>query len=238
MVQVKFFLNDVFDCNDFSCDKRGRIAIKRSLRNYRFRRYRRILLFLPRTKLCIPIIRAAKTSFCHGGIDREEFFKHLYINCIMNLAYIIRKNRIKIALGAILLFGLILRLWKLGVGAMWVDETISALVGRTILETGVPVFSSGWFYGRALVFHYLMALFLVFFNNDFGARLVSVVFGLGTVGLAYFVGREFDRKDKWLGIVSALFTAVLFLEVYYSRQARFYQMFQFLFFLTLFFLCD
>ena len=154
----------------------------------------------------------------------------------MNLAYIIRKNRIKIALGAILLFGLILRLWKLGVGAMWVDETISALVGRTILETGVPVFSSGWFYGRALVFHYLMALFLVFFNNDFGARLVSVVFGLGTVGLAYFVGREFDRKDKWLGIVSALFTAVLFLEVYYSRQARFYQMFQFMFFLTLFLL--
>lgn len=133
----------------------------------------------------------------------------------------------------ILIFGLILRIWQLGTPNFWVDESISSLISQKIVESGIPLFDSGVFYSRAILFHYLEAFFLIFSQTDFAARLVSVVFGLATIVLAFYVGKEYD---KTAGLVAALFTAIFLFEIVYSRQARFYQMFQFLFFLTLFFL--
>jgi len=102
-----------------------------------------------------------------------------------------------------------------------------------ILQKGLPIFDSGIFYGRAFVFHYLQAFFLLFDQTEFLARFVSVIFGLFTIVLAYFIGKEYSKSG---GIISALFMSVFYLEVFFSRQARFYQMFQFLFFLSIYFL--
>jgi len=122
----------------------------------------------------------------------------------------------------------------LGAPAMWVDESISAIASKNILEKGVPIFDSGFFYGRALVYHYSEALSLFAFGlNDFAARLPSVIFGVLTVLLAFFVGREYSKKA---GLIAALFTATFFLEVFFSMQGRFYQLFQLAFFASLFFL--
>lgn len=141
------------------------------------------------------------------------------------------KYRTHLILLAIVLFALILRVWALGQPDMWIDETISSLASLNLLEKGVPVFDSGIVYSRALMFHYFQTIFLLFGINDFSARFVSVIFGLCTVILAYLIGKEFNRPA---GLIAALFTAVIYLEVVYSRQARFYQMFQFLLFLTIF----
>ncbi len=148
----------------------------------------------------------------------------------------------------IVILGVILRLWALN-GGMWIDESISAVAASEILEKGIPKFDSGLLYDRAIVFHYLMAFFLWIFGGDFGARFVSVLFGISTIVLMFFIGRGFGHrkgekegennstnKGNIIGLVAALFTAVLALEVVFSRQARFYQMFQFLFFLTTFIL--
>ncbi|PIN95372.1 hypothetical protein COU56_01825 [Candidatus Pacearchaeota archaeon CG10_big_fil_rev_8_21_14_0_10_31_9] len=132
----------------------------------------------------------------------------------------------------ILLFALFLRVYALGQPGMWVDETISGIASREILEKGVPVFDSGASYIRAYVFHYLQSFFMFFMNNDFGARIASVLFGMLTIVLGYFIGKEYSSRSG--GIIVALFLAVFYLEVFYSRQARFYQMFQFMFFLTLY----
>ena len=148
----------------------------------------------------------------------------------------ILKNKVFIILGFIVLFAFILRVYQLGDSSMWIDETISSLASREILEKGFPMFDSGLFYKRALFFHYLMSVAIFFINNDFGARLISVLFGTASVILSFILAREFGNKNNVAGLTAALFTAVLFLEIAYSRQARFYQMFQFLFFLTLFFL--
>ncbi len=156
----------------------------------------------------------------------------------------ISKRTAYIILGVIVLFGLILRVYALGSSPMWVDEMISSLAAKNILEKGVPVFDSGTLYDRAYFFHYLTALTIAIFGGDFGARFVSVIFGLATVVLVFFIGSEFSWKNEFggkeknyaAGLVAALFTAVMFIEVVYSRQARFYHMFQFLFFLTLLFL--
>ena len=133
----------------------------------------------------------------------------------------------------ILLFGFILRIYGLGATPLWVDESISSLAAEKITQKGVPLFDSGIFYDRAIIFHYLLSPFVSIFHNDFGVRLISVLFGLGTILLSFFIGNSYNKQT---GVIAALFTAVLFLEVAYSRQARFYQMFQLLFFLTIFLL--
>ncbi|MBS3072217.1 glycosyltransferase family 39 protein [Candidatus Pacearchaeota archaeon] len=136
-----------------------------------------------------------------------------------------------IILVIILLFALFLRIYALGSPGMWIDESISGIASREILEKGIPVFDSGSLYSRAYVFHYLQASFMFLIDNDFGARLASVIFGLLIIVLGYFIGKEYSKSG---GLIAALFLAVFYLEVFYSRQARFYQMFQFMFFLTLY----
>lgn len=146
----------------------------------------------------------------------------------------IKNNYLVIGLSLILVYAFVLRVYALGSSPLWFDETISSLVASKIASSGFSVLDSGLFYSRALLFHYLQGILIFLFGqSDFIVRFVSVLFGLGTVVLAFFIGKEFNKPA---GIISALLTAFLFLEVFYSRQARFYQLFQFLFFLTLFFL--
>jgi len=138
-----------------------------------------------------------------------------------------------IILAVILLFDLFLRVYNLSKPHLWIDEATSSMAAKMIVEKGVPVFDSGLLYSRAYFFHYTQAFFLLFSNSDFAARFPSVIFGLLTVVLAYFIGKEYSKSG---GIIAALFTAVFYLEVFYSRQARFYQLFQLLFFASLYFL--
>lgn len=137
-----------------------------------------------------------------------------------------------IGLIVILVFALFLRVYSLGNAPLWIDEASSANAARMIVETGKPVMDSGLNYGYR-VFHYLMSFFLLFGISDFNVRLVSVVFGLLTIVLGYFIGKEYSKES---GLLTALFLAVFYLEVFYSRQARMYQMFQFMFFLSLYLL--
>jgi uncharacterized membrane protein len=137
-------------------------------------------------------------------------------------------------LAFILLFALFIRLYALGSAPFWIDESISALASKNIIAKGIPVLDSGFYYSGAPLFHYSQALFMLLFGvNELAARLVSVVFGLLTIVLAYFIGKEYSKSG---GIISALFFAVFYLEVFFSRQARFYQLFQLVFFLSLYLL--
>jgi len=134
----------------------------------------------------------------------------------------------------ILIIGFYLRIGFLGVPPFWVDESISSVASLNILEKGLPLLDSGLLYDSALIFHYSQAISMLIFGvNDFAARFPSVVFGLLTIVLAFFVGREYSKKA---GLVAALFVSIFFLEVFFSKQARFYQLFQLAFFASLFFL--
>ena len=148
------------------------------------------------------------------------------------------KRRVKISkeiiiLSLIILFALFLRIYALENAPFWSDEAISSNAALKILENGSPRFDSGELYTRAYAFHYVQAFFLLFGKNDFLARFPSVIFGLLTIILGYFIGKEYSKKG---GIIAALFLTVFFLEVSFSRQARFYQLFQLLFFATIYFL--
>ena len=129
----------------------------------------------------------------------------------------------------LLLFGLFVRLYGLGNKSFWIDEAMSSLAAKKIHTKGLPILESGALYSRATVFHYLTSGFLLFGYNEFSARLISVMFGLATCVLIFFIASEYDKKAWWAAFIISLFLEIF---VVYSRQARFYQMEMFFFFLT------
>jgi len=142
-------------------------------------------------------------------------------------------NREYFLLGIIMAFGALLRIYKLGAPPFWIDESTSAIASANIISKGLPIFDSGLLYSRAYLFHYLQAFFLLFGQTEFLARFSSVIFGLLVIFLAYKIGKEYSGSG---GIITALFMSIFYLEVFYSRQARFYQLFQLMFFLSLYLL--
>lgn len=144
-------------------------------------------------------------------------------------------NIAMILLGLILLFGFYIRIVHLDVPTFWVDESISSNAAAKILTTGTSTFDSGAYYSRAQFFHFSQSISMMIFGiNDFAARIPSIIFGLLTIVLAYLFGKEISGKKSG-GLMVATFCAVFFLEVFYSKQARFYQLFQLLFFATIYF---
>jgi hypothetical protein len=137
-----------------------------------------------------------------------------------------------ILLVAILCFAFFLRVYALGTPSLWVDESISTNVAKNILEKGIPISDSGS-NNSTYFLHYTMAFFMLFGQTEFFARFASILFGLATIVLAYFIGKEYSKSG---GIISALFFSVFYLEVFFSRQARYYQLFQLTFFLSIYLL--
>jgi 4-amino-4-deoxy-L-arabinose transferase-like glycosyltransferase len=137
----------------------------------------------------------------------------------------------------ILIFGFILRISYLEQPDFWIDEGISSMAGKNVFENLGNTLDSGKYYARAEFFHYFLAVsFLIFGVNDFAARFPSVLFGLIIIILAYLFGKEFTTKNKhFFGLTIALFFSIFIFEVFYSKQARFYQFFQLVFFLTIYF---
>ncbi len=144
-----------------------------------------------------------------------------------------KKTLLIVIFSLVLLFGGFLRVYKLGEKSFWIDEATSALAARKILESGKPELSSGHMYNRARFFHTVLAGFLAFGQNEFFARLISVVFGLLSCVLAFFVGRLYNKKAGWIAFVFSVFLEIF---IVYSRQARMYQFEMFFFFFTVYLL--
>jgi len=138
-----------------------------------------------------------------------------------------------ILLSLILVFAFFIRIYSLGVPPLWVDEATSAIVAKSILNNGLPILDSDWLYTSAYFLHYIFAFALLISNSEFAIRFVSVIFGLLTIVLAFFIGKEYSKSA---GLISALFFAIFYLEVFFSRQSRYYQLFQLTFFLSLYLL--
>jgi hypothetical protein len=76
-------------------------------------------------------------------------------------------------------------------GDPFVDEWATRLVARGIVEQGLPFLPSGSFYGHGILFSYVDALSLSLFGwTPEVAQLPSLLAGLVTIPLAYWVGRR------------------------------------------------
>ena len=149
----------------------------------------------------------------------------------------------------IILFTSVLFLTNLGNHYLWQDEAETALVGRTILEHGVPLGYDGKNYfsqsGEAdygenyvwkrhswLQFYTVAASFALLGTNTLAARLPFALLGIAAVLIVYFLTQEMFKSRPTSTIAAGLLaTSIPFMLL--SRQCRYFSLSAFFFLLAL-----
>lgn len=140
--------------------------------------------------------------------------------------------------------------YKLGDAGLWQDEAQTALVGKSVLETGLPhvkgdknnffqlknaIFKENllWRWHPWLQFYVSAASQKIFGKNTFGARALFVFFGFLCLPLIYLLAFEATGSRK-TALLSVLFLAVSLTFIIMSRQSRYYSPLMFFFTSTLY----
>src|SRR5262245_26159254 len=89
-------------------------------------------------------------------------------------------------------------------GVFQIDEFISMLAIKMILEKGQPIFPSGLYYDHGLLYSYAGALVARLAGGDMlAARWWSLIAGVLSVGLVYIVCWCLFNSHGW-GLIAAL----------------------------------
>lgn len=117
----------------------------------------------------------------------------------------------------------VLRLQGLDRLGLWIDEDLTALVARSIRDTGWPLLPSGEAYTRGALFSYLAAGSTALFGDHENAlRLPSVLCSLATITVASLYARSLAGPIAGLG--AALILACSPWDLHYARMARMYEL--------------
>jgi hypothetical protein len=127
----------------------------------------------------------------------------------------------------IIALGSLIQLSIIGDYYFWTDEVFSLNAGKMIIDKGVPLFDSGLFYGRSRIYHYLLAGSMYFFGIDeFGSRIINVLFNTLTALLIYYLLKGTTKKIGLLGAFLFMFSN---LTIVMTIETRFYSLFTFAF---------
>ncbi|MFH1508532.1 MAG: glycosyltransferase family 39 protein [Candidatus Omnitrophota bacterium] len=151
---------------------------------------------------------------------------------------IITGDRDIVPLFFILLISAGLRIYKLAVNSLWTDEAIFLLYRKgSLLEslkyTWIKLFQGELGPGNHgySIFSLLMSSLV---KDEFMLRLSSVIAGIISVVLIYYLGKElFGRRA---GLISAFILAISPFHIYYSQEFRMYTFISFFTILTVIFL--
>jgi 4-amino-4-deoxy-L-arabinose transferase-like glycosyltransferase len=128
-------------------------------------------------------------------------------------------------LALIMLLACALRVINLGGRSLWYDEAFAVLFSEKGLDamlsgTLTPVSGGASDIHPLLYYSTLNVWMIVFGESAFGVRLLSVVFGVATVGAIYGLARElFGEKTA---LAAALIMAIAPFHVQYSQETRMY----------------
>lgn len=136
---------------------------------------------------------------------------------------------------ALVIIGLILRLSYARSTNPYIDEYTTFWMAQRTLEYGLPFFPTGSLYSHGLLFTYLDALFISLFGfSELVARLPSVIIGVASIPLLYWVGKKII--SPWAGVIAAALLALDPQAIIWGGRARNYSLLLFLLLLaTLFF---
>ena len=117
----------------------------------------------------------------------------------------------------------------LGKWCITIDEFYFSQPVAFIIEKGIPELPGGEFYNRGILLQYLTVLPVIFFQKwEFAIRALPLLLGVLTIPLFYMICRLF------LPIFPAFLSSFMLLlsswHIEFSRFARFYSAFQFMFF--------
>jgi len=132
---------------------------------------------------------------------------------------------------AILLCGLLLRLYNLGKCSFWYDEASSFLLGPKYLLAGLRNSS---IIGPALsLFPFLVHFWKYLGKSEFILRLLPMVFGVFSIIGIYMVAKLlFNKKIAWL---SAFILSISPFHVYYSQELKYNTLIVFLSIFSIYF---
>ncbi|OQA22310.1 MAG: hypothetical protein BWY60_00280 [Actinobacteria bacterium ADurb.Bin346] len=131
-------------------------------------------------------------------------------------------------------FGFYLRIRNLGYLSFWGDDGHTFIGTISILKYGYPRLPSGNILWHGIFDYYLKALpVLIFGPGEFSFRIVSVLSGVGSIIVSYFIGKEL--ANKYAGFLSALIMCLSTWYVQFSREARYYSDYQFFYVLAFLF---
>lgn len=121
-----------------------------------------------------------------------------------------------------------LRLPNLGKLGFWGDELYTVISVEAILEHGYPLLPSGGIYLRYLPWLYIDALFAWLFGlSEFSLRLPFMLANLASIGMSYLLAKRLFGKT--IGLITVVLLVFSGWEIEFSRHARMYAAFQFLY---------
>ena len=142
---------------------------------------------------------------------------------------------------ATLLFGIVLwggflRFFHLGDQSYWIDEGFTLMQTRAIAEHGYPLLDSGFVEKKDVLLPALLAPLTSFFplENASAYRFFSALFGTLSILAVFFLGKAI--RGNTAGLLAALFLALSYGHVAWSRQVRGYELLVFCTILSLLFL--
>jgi uncharacterized membrane protein len=129
-------------------------------------------------------------------------------------------TKYSVALLAVVLLGLCLRVHDLTAQSLSHDEIFSVVLARTTLPQIVQGTANDvhppLYY---VTLHYWMNLFSA---SEFAVRFLSVVFGVAAIPIIYLLGRSLF--DEQVGFASALILAVSTFNIQYAQETRMYSL--------------
>jgi mannosyltransferase len=142
-----------------------------------------------------------------------------------------RITKYNAALFAIVLIGLLLRVYNLATQSIWWDEAFSVSISKLSLSqivqaTGTDVHPPLYYF----ILHYWIVLFG---TSEVAVRSLSVLFGVLAIPMVYVLGRHLF--DEEVGLVSAFILAISVFNIQYSQEARMYTMMLLLALLSMYF---
>ena len=159
------------------------------------------------------------------------------INMFTSLLQKIRSNlsRILVLTTIFILFviGGILRFHNLSYQSYWMDEGYTVNAVLSISEHGSTVLDSGQNYSCSF-YCYPTAYIVKFFGESPSSyRLISAIIGILFIVAIYMITKKvFGTK---VALLSSFFTTFSYWQIAWSRQARWYTLFELLFWLSIFF---
>ncbi|MDH4208533.1 MAG: glycosyltransferase family 39 protein, partial [Anaerolineae bacterium] len=138
-------------------------------------------------------------------------------------------------LSVLMAAGVWLRAVYLGTISLHVDEFISLLAIRGVLEHGYPLLPSGTLYEQGLLFSYAEAVVMRLFGFEAGVgRMLSLILSAATLAVTYYVGsRMLSRRVALLGAALLALSAE---AIAWGARIRMYALLQLLVVLTFWFL--
>lgn len=118
-----------------------------------------------------------------------------------------------------ILLGIILRVYGLSTHYYWYDEIITLEVAHGDLESII--------FGKRPPLYLALAHFWIgnIGYTEETARLLSIIFGVGSIALIYLVGKSLFNPT--VGLISAFFMSVSKFQIHYSQELRYYSLFEF-----------